>query len=117
MPMARRSTPATHLAISLAAVAAASGVATLLDRHVSMAVQAMVYLTAVLLVSYTVSFAASAVTAVLAVLALNFLFVPPRGTLTVHATENLLTLAALLGVSLVVSALVSCPSNSSAEPG
>jgi two-component system, OmpR family, sensor histidine kinase KdpD len=103
--MARRSTPVSHLVISLAAVAAASGVATLLDRHVSMAVLAMVYLTAVLLVSYTVSFAASAVTAVLAVLAMNFLFVPPRGTLTVHATENLLTLAALLGVSLVVSTL------------
>lgn len=101
----RRSTSLSHLAISLAAVAAASGVATLLDPHVSMAVLAMVYLTAVLLVSYTVSFTASTVTAVLAVLALNFLFVPPRGTLTVHATENLLTLAALLGVSLAVSTL------------
>lgn len=103
--MSPRSTSLAHSAISLAAVALASGVATLLDPHVSMAVLAMVYLTAVLLVSYTVSFAASAVTAVLAVLALNFLFVPPRGTLTVHATENLLTLAALLGVSLVVSTL------------
>src|SRR5688572_2636214 len=105
MPMARRSTSLSHFVISLAAVAAACGVAALLDPHVSMAVLAMVYLTAVLLVSYTVSFAASAVTAVLAVLALNFLFVPPRGTLTVHATENLLTLAALLGVSLTVSTL------------
>jgi two-component system sensor histidine kinase KdpD len=101
----RRSTALTHTAISLAAVAIASGVATLLDPHVSMAVLAMVFLTAVLLVSTTVSFAASAITAVLAVLALNFLFVPPRGTLTVHATENLLTLTALLGVSLVVSTL------------
>src|SRR5687768_1300501 len=98
--MARRPTSLSHLAIALAAVAVASGAATLLDPHVSMAVLAMVYLTAVLLVSYTVSFATSTVTAVLAVLALNFLFVPPRGTLTVHATENLLTLAALLGVSL-----------------
>jgi hypothetical protein len=32
------------------------------------------------------------------------MFVPPRGTLTVHATEKLLTLSALLGVSLLVSA-------------
>lgn len=103
--MARRPTSLSHLAIALAAVAVASGAATLLDPHVSMAVLAMVYLTAVLLVSYTVSFATSTVTAVLAVLALNFLFVPPRGTLTVHATENLLTLAALLGVSLAVSTL------------
>jgi two-component system sensor histidine kinase KdpD len=95
----------SHLTISIAAVAAASGVAALLDPHVSVAVLAMVYLTAVLLVSYTVSFGASTVTAVLAVLALNFLFVPPRGTFTVHATDNLLTLTALLGVSLVVSTL------------
>jgi two-component system, OmpR family, sensor histidine kinase KdpD len=105
MPMALRSTPLSHLAISLFAVTVASGTAMLLDAHVSIAVLAMVYLTAVLLVSYTVSFAASTVTALLAVLALNFLFVPPRGTLTVHATENVLTLAALLGVSLVVSTL------------
>jgi two-component system sensor histidine kinase KdpD len=95
----------SHLAASLAAVAAASGIATLLDAHVSLAVLAMVYLMAVLVMSYTISFAASTVTAVLSVLALNFLFVPPRGTLTVHATENLLTLAALLGVSLAISTL------------
>src|SRR5688572_26887003 len=95
----------SHLAASLTAVAAASGIAMLLDPHVSLAVLAMVYLTAVLVMSYTISFAASTVTAVLAVLALNFLFVPPRGALTVHATENLLTLAALLGVSLAISTL------------
>jgi two-component system sensor histidine kinase KdpD len=94
-----------QLALSLLAVAAASVVAAALDAHVSLAVLALVYLTAVLVVSYWVSFAASSVTAVLAVMALNVLFVPPRGTLTVHATENLLTLAALLGVSLVVSTL------------
>ena len=35
------------------------------------------------------------------------MFVPPRSTLTFHATENLLTLAALLGVSLLVSTLSS----------
>jgi two-component system sensor histidine kinase KdpD len=89
------------------AVAAASLAAAALDPYVSLAVLALVYLTAVLVVSYWVSFAASAVTAVLAVMALNFMFVPPRWTLTVHATENLLTLAALLGVSLLVSTLSS----------
>lgn len=93
------------LTMSVVAVAAASICAAALDNHVSLAVLALLYLTAVLVVSYYVSFAASAVTAALAVLALNFLFVPPRGTLTVHATENLLTLAALLGASLVVSTL------------
>ena len=96
-----------HIAASLAAVIGATAAAMLLDAHVSLAVLAMLYLTSVLVVSYWVSFAASAVTAVLAVLALNFFFVPPRWTFTVHATENLLTLAALLGVSLVVSTLSS----------
>jgi len=96
-----------QLLASLAAVIGATAAATLLDAHVSLAVLAMLYLTAVLVVSYWVSFAASAVTAVLAVLALNFFFVPPRWTFTVHATENLLTLAALLGASLVVSTLSS----------
>ena len=95
----------SQLAIALVAVAAASLCAAALDPYVSLAVLALVYLTAVLVVSYWVSVAASAVTAVLAVIALNFMFVPPRGTLTVHATENLLTLAALLGVSLIVSTL------------
>ena len=94
-----------HLAASVAAVVGASAVASLLDPHASLAVLAMTYLTAVLVVSYWVSFAASAVAAVLATLALNFLFVAPRWTFTVHATDNVLTLAALLGVSLVVSTL------------
>jgi two-component system sensor histidine kinase KdpD len=94
-----------HLSASVAAVVAASAVASLLDPHASLAVLSMVYLTAVLVVSYWVSFAASAVAALLAVQALNFLFVEPRWTFTVHATDNLLTLAALLGVSLVVSTL------------
>jgi two-component system sensor histidine kinase KdpD len=97
----------SQLAISLVAVAAASVAAAALDPYVSLAVLALVYLSAVLVVSYWVSFAASAVTALLAVIGLNFMFVPPRGTLTVHATENLLTLAALLGVSLLVSTLSS----------
>jgi len=96
-----------HFAAALGSVAGATVIATWLDAHVSLAVLALVYLTAVLVVSYWASFAASAVTAVMAVLALNFFFVPPRGALTVHATENLLTLAALLGVALLVSRLSS----------
>lgn len=94
-----------QLAASWTAVAGATLAAFLLDAYVSLSVLAMLYLTAVLVVSYWVSFAASTVTAVLAVLALNFFFVSPRGAFTVHATDNLLTLAALLGVSLLVSTL------------
>lgn len=84
---------------------AATAAAFLLDAHVSLAVLAMIYLSAVLVVSYRVSFVASAVTAALAVLALNFFFVDPRGAFAVHAADNVLTLAALLGTSLVVSTL------------
>ena len=87
------------------ALVLATSAATLLDRYVSLTVLAMVYLVAVVGVAYRGSLGVSAATAVLAVAVLNFFFVPPRGTLSVDAPENLLTLAALLGVALLVSSL------------
>ncbi len=101
-PPRRRRTAALGV---VASVAAATAVAALLDPHVSLTVLAMVYLVAVVGVSYRSSRVPSAATAVLAVGALNFFFVPPRGTFSVESPEHLLTLAALLGVALLVSSL------------
>ena len=98
----RRLAPAAGVA---AALALATASAALLDAHVSLTVLAMVYLVAVVGVAYRSSRTASAATAVLAVTALNFFFVPPRGTFSVDEPEHLLTLAALLGVALLVSSL------------
>jgi len=75
------------------------------DRHVSVTVQAMVYLAAVVVVAYRCTRAQSLVAAGLSVLALNLLFVPPRGSLSVDSIEHLVTLATLLLVAFLISTL------------
>ena len=87
------------------AVALATITAATLDRHVSLTVLAMVYLVAVVGVAYRSSLAASSATALLAVAALDFFFVPPRGTFSVASSEHVVTLLALQGVALLVSSL------------
>lgn len=67
---------------------------------------AMVYLLAVVLVALRYSHGPAVVAAVLSVGALDFLFVPPRGTLTVDDLQYLLTFAIMLAVALVISGLV-----------
>ena len=88
-----------------AAVFASSLVSWFADRHVSLTVQAMLYLAGVVAVASRCTRTQSAVAAVLAVLALNFFFVPPRFTLSVDSIEHLVTLATLLTVALLVSNL------------
>lgn len=65
----------------------------------------MLYVLVVVVASYTLPKAASLVTAVAAVILLNFFFVPPRYTFQVEAQENLTALFALLAVALVISHL------------
>lgn len=84
---------------------ATTAVAFALDAHVSLTSLAMVYLLAVVLASYTLGWLASAATAVAAVTALNFFFVPPRWTLEVESRDHLIALTAMLAVSLVISHL------------
>ena len=84
-------------------IAAASGVSAVLDRHVSLASQAMLYLIAVVIAAYVCDRLTAIGSAVAAVTALNFFFVPPRYTLAVEHREHLITLATMLGVALLVS--------------
>ncbi len=102
---ALRARPLRSAAVVLAALAGATSLNAWLDARVSLTVLAMVYLVAVVAVAYRGSPRASALTACLAALALNFFFVPPRGQLSVEGSEHLLTLGALLGVALLVSSL------------
>src|SRR6185369_7689497 len=88
-----------------AALLAASLLSWFIDRHVSLTIQAMVYLAGVVAVAYRCTRTQSAVMALLSVLALNLLFVPPRGSLTVDSIEHLITLATLLAVAFLVSTL------------
>ena len=67
---------------------------------------AMVYLLAVVLIALRCSRGAALFSAALSVVAFDFLFVPPQGTLTVHDAQYLLTFAIMGGVALVVSGLI-----------
>ena len=84
---------------------AATAVGFLLDHHVSLTSQAMVYVLAVVVASYSLPWLPSVVCAVGAVTAFNFLFVPPRWTFEVDSQEHLIALFTMLLVALVISRL------------
>ena len=84
---------------------AATLVSKLLDQHVALMSQAMIYVLAVVIASYRLRWIESAVCAVGAVTALNFFFVPPRWTLVVENRELFIGLATMLVVALVISHL------------
>ena len=66
---------------------------------------AMVYVLAVLLVAWRFPRGPIVLASVLAVLAFDFMFVPPEGGFSVHDLQYLLTFAIMLGAGLVVAAL------------
>ena len=67
---------------------------------------AMVFLLAVVVVALRYPRGPAIATSVLGVLAFDFLFVPPQGTLTVDDVQYLLTFVIMLAVALVISRLV-----------
>ena len=77
----------------------------LLDRYVSLTSQAMLYVLAVVVASYRLSWVPSFACAFAAVILLNFFFVPPRWTFEVEAQEHLIALSTMLAVALVISRL------------
>ena len=86
-------------------LAAATAIGFALDDYVSLTSQAMVYVLAVVVASYTLTRTAALVGAIAAVVLLNFFFVPPRFTFQVDAHENVAALLAMLAVALVISHL------------
>ena len=76
-----------------------------MDGAYSLASQAMAYLLAVVFSAFRFGRRDALLTSTISVVALNFFFIPPRYTLTVENPDYLVTLAALLLVSLVVSGL------------
>jgi two-component system sensor histidine kinase KdpD len=77
-----------------------------LDGHVDLANQALLLVLAAALAAIWWSAAWSAATIGLAVLAFNFVFVPPRGTLSVDLHQHGLLLVATLSVSWIITALM-----------
>lgn len=92
-------------AIVVVLLLAATACGFLLDHHISLTSQAMVYVLAVVIASYTLRWQASVVCAVAAVTAFNFFFVPPRWTLEVENREHLIAMFTMLLVALVISQL------------
>jgi two-component system sensor histidine kinase KdpD len=75
------------------------------ERQISLTSQAMLYVLAVVIVSYLFGWKESVACAAGAVTALNFFFVPPRWTFEVESREHLITLFTMLLVALVISHL------------
>lgn len=90
---------------SVALTALASAAAWAMDGAYSLASQAMAYLLAVVFAAFRHGRLDAILAAFLGVAALNFLFVPPRYTLSVENADYGFTLLSLLVVSLVVSGL------------
>lgn len=91
----------------LALLGAATALGFVLDHHVSLTSQSMLYVLAVVLAAYTLPWLPSVLCAVAAVTALNFFFVPPRFTFAVDSQEHLIGLFAMLLVALLISHLAS----------
>ena len=92
-----------HGAIALLLLAAATAASAALERHVSLTSQAMFYLVAVVVAAYACDRITALASAIGAVTAFNFFFVPPRYTLAVENHEHLIALTTMLGVALLVS--------------
>ena len=101
----RSLSPARSWLVVAFLLAAATACGFLLDRHVSLISQAMIYVLAVVIASYKLDWIASAVCAVGAVTAMNFFFVPPRWTFEVENQEHFIALVTMLVVALVISRL------------
>ncbi len=92
-----------NYAWALGSVLASSLVCWLAEQWISLADQAMVYLLGVLVVASKLPRRPSLLAAFASVVALNFLFVPPKYTLQVENAGYLLTFAVMLTVALLVS--------------
>lgn len=99
--------PALSWLLSLLAPGVATAASYALDSEISLAGLAMIYMVAVVASAATLPRGPAAFSALLAVTALNVGFVPPRGSLTVSEPEYWWILAALLGLSLGLGALLS----------
>jgi two-component system, OmpR family, sensor histidine kinase KdpD len=91
------------MVFGLLALATIGGLA--LDPYVSLTSEAMLYVVAVVVAAYRLSWAPAFASAFGAVVLLNLFFIPPRFTFRVEATENLFALLALLAAALVISHL------------
>lgn len=97
--------PGRGWVLVLGLLAAATLLGELVDPFVSLTSQAMLYVLAVVLGSHRLDRVQSAVCAVGAVAALNYFFVPPRGSFAVANREHWIALGVMLAVAWTTSRL------------
>src|SRR5262245_41516899 len=103
--MSRGYTDALRLALALLSIAA---ITLIYGRWLHVAnptTISMTFLVVVLVTAATARLSDAVITSLVAVLAFNFFFLPPVGTLTIAAPQNWVALFAFLAVSLVASNL------------
>jgi len=91
---------------AVGATALCTVVALAIQRRFDLVNIAMLYVLAVVFVALRFTRGASILTALLCIATLDYMFVPPRGTLRVDDVQYLLAFAILAAVALVVSRLV-----------
>jgi two-component system, OmpR family, sensor histidine kinase KdpD len=103
---AKRPVPWFEYLASLALVAVATLLSSLVEPFLSPTNMVMIYLLTVVLAAARLGLKPAILTAALGVLAFDFFFVPPRGSLTVNDTEYIFTFFGLFIVGVVISTLV-----------
>ena len=106
-PQFERKRDTLHYLISLLLVALATGAGYPFRGIVSPTNLVMLYLCVVVISALYSRLKYAVLSSVLGVLAFNFFFTEPYYTLTVYDTQYIITFIALLGISLVISVLVS----------
>jgi two-component system sensor histidine kinase KdpD len=104
--MSHRPHPATSWLWAAAAAAAATGASFVLDRYMSVAGLAMVYLVATVLCALALDRLPAAFASLLSVTALNYFFIPPRLAFAVDGAEYWWILGVLLALSLALGTLL-----------
>jgi two-component system sensor histidine kinase KdpD len=104
-PQTSLAAPAHRWAVVSLLLGLATACGFALEPHVSLTSLAMVYVLAVAVAAYKLDWIGSSVSAVAAVTALNFFFVPPRWTFEVESQEHFIALTAMLVVALAISHL------------
>ena len=96
---------AIRLGLALGALGACTGILGPWLQVSNAAIVSITYLMVVLLVAATSRLAVAVITSLVAMLCLNFFFLPPVGTFTIADPHNWVALFAFLTVSLVASNL------------
>ena len=106
---------AVRLVAALAAVALVTLILSYWLQHSNAATVSTIYLMVVLVVAATSRLRVAVVISLVAMLCLNFFFLPPVGTFTIADPQNWIALLAFLAVSLVASNLSAVASTRTRE--